>query len=90
MVDLVSYILQYNGKDRLTMGENFPGDYYPIGMDMVLLIERYGVVQLFGKSRKSGSHACYASLDLAMNTIGSDNCRSREANAGAERGPRVK
>lgn len=44
------------------MTEDFPGDYYPFGEDVVVLIEWFGVVQFLGRSRITNSHACYASL----------------------------
>ena len=47
----------------LTMTEDdFPGDNYPFGVDLVVLIEWFSVVQFFGRPRVTSSHACYASL----------------------------
>lgn len=31
------------------MAGDFPGDYRPFGVDVVVLIQQFGVVQLFGK-----------------------------------------
>lgn len=51
------------------MAGDFPGDYCPFGTDVVVLIESFGVVQLFGKRRKPDSHACFASLSLAQTLL---------------------
>lgn len=51
-------------KLRLAMAEGFPGDYYPFGVVMVVLVKQFSIVQFLGRSRMTNSHACYTSLTL--------------------------
>jgi hypothetical protein len=51
------------------MAEDFPGDYRPFGVDVILLIEWFSVVQLLGKSRKLDSHASLGVTQIALKAI---------------------
>jgi hypothetical protein len=48
------------------MAEDFPGDYRPFGVDVILLIEWFSVVQLLGKSRKLDSHASLGVTQIVL------------------------
>ena len=67
------------------MTGDFPVDYYPFGVDMVLLIEQFGVVQFLGGSRATDSHACYAS---GVSFFGNRNHHFRKVNPDSDDGNR--